>query len=64
MSTTLTLAPAGTWRIDRIHSTVAFEVPYLAGTFRGEFRDVEAELSVDGDSATLEGAVQVASVDV
>jgi polyisoprenoid-binding protein YceI len=59
-----TIAPAGTWRLDPVHSTVGFEVDYLAGTFKGEFRDVTAELSVTDEGAALEGAAQVASVDV
>jgi polyisoprenoid-binding protein YceI len=61
---TLTIAPAGTWRLDPIHSSVGFEVDYLAGTFKGDFREVEANLSVDGESTRLEGIAKVASIDV
>jgi polyisoprenoid-binding protein YceI len=61
---TLTSAPAGTWRLDPVHSSVGFEVGYLAGTFKGDFRDVAATLTFDGDRARLEGTAQVASVDV
>jgi polyisoprenoid-binding protein YceI len=61
---TLTIAPAGTWRLDPIHSSVGFEVDYLGGTFKGDFREVEATLTVDGDNARLEGIAKVASVDV
>jgi polyisoprenoid-binding protein YceI len=61
---TLTIAPAGTWMLDPVHSRVDFEVSYLAGTFKGEFHDVTAELAVDGDHASLQGAAKVASVDV
>src|SRR5206468_3597845 len=32
--------PLGTWALDPVHSTIGFEVNYLAGTFRGQFRDV------------------------
>jgi polyisoprenoid-binding protein YceI len=64
MSTTLTVAPAGTWSLDAVHSTVGFEVPYLAGTFRGEFHEIGAVLAVEGERASLEGTAQVASVDV
>jgi polyisoprenoid-binding protein YceI len=65
MSTTiLTLVPAGTWNLDPIHSRVGFEVHYLAGTFKGEFHEIGAELAVDGDNASLEGTAKVASVDV
>src|ERR687896_1930928 len=63
-STILTIAPAGTWSLDPVHSRVDFEVSYLAGTFKGEFHDVSAELRVDGDRASLEGRAKVASIDV
>ena len=36
----LTVTSAGTWTLDPVHSTIAFELPYLAGTFRGQFTDV------------------------
>jgi polyisoprenoid-binding protein YceI len=52
--------PTGTWSADRIHSTVGFAVPYMAGTFQGTFSDFEARLS-DG---ALRGSAEVASVEV
>ena len=61
---TTTLAPVGTWKLDPVHSTVGFEVAYLAGIFKGEFREVDATLDVAEDGARLEGAAKVASVDV
>jgi polyisoprenoid-binding protein YceI len=61
---TLTIAPAGTWRLDPIHSSVGFEVGYLAGTFKGDFREIEATLVVEDQSARLGGTAKVASVDV
>src|SRR5947208_3747218 len=64
MNATLTIAPAGTWSLDPIHSRVDFEVSYLAGTFKGGFDEIGAELAVDGERATLEGTAKVASVDV
>src|SRR5262249_2235105 len=55
------IAPAGTWSADPVHSTVGFEVGYSGvSTFRGSFRDFEATL----DDAGLSGSAQVASVDV
>jgi polyisoprenoid-binding protein YceI len=61
MATVETIAPAGTWAADPVHSNVSFEVGYAGvNTFRGSFREFEAVLS--GDS--LEGAAKVASVDV
>ena len=63
-ATTLTIAPAGTWSLDPVHSSVDFEVSYLAGTFKGGFDEIGADLTVDADRATLEGIAKVASVDV
>jgi polyisoprenoid-binding protein YceI len=60
----LTVAPAGNWNLDPVHSRVDFEVSYLAGTFKGEFHEIGAELTVDGDRASLQGTAKVASVDV
>ncbi len=54
----------GTWQLDPIHSSVGFEVPYLVGTFKGQFREVQATLAVDESEATLDGAAKVDSVDV
>src|SRR6266480_3028822 len=55
-----TALPAGTWILDPVHSTIGFELPYLAGTFRGHFTDVDAKLS----AGSLTGSARVASVDV
>jgi polyisoprenoid-binding protein YceI len=63
-TTTLDIAPAGTWNLDGVHSRVDFEVSYLAGTFKGEFPEIDAKLTVDGERASLEGSAKVASVDV
>ena len=60
----LTVAPTGTWKLDAVHSRVDFEVSYLAGTFKGEFHEIGAELTVDAERASLEGTAKVASVDV
>jgi polyisoprenoid-binding protein YceI len=65
MSTTeMLIAPAGTWQLDSVHSSVGFEVAYLSGTFKGQFREFDGALVVDGHEATLEGTARVASVDV
>ncbi len=56
--------PAGTWNLDPVHSRVDFEVSYLAGTFKGHFNEIGAELAVNGEHASLEGTGKVASVDV
>jgi polyisoprenoid-binding protein YceI len=55
-----TALPTGTWTLDPVHSTIGFELPYLAGTFRGHFTDVDAKLTAE----SLAGSARVASVDV
>jgi polyisoprenoid-binding protein YceI len=55
--------PLGTWALDPVHSTIGFEVSYLAGTFRGQFREVGAVLEA-GETPALSGSAKVASVDV
>jgi polyisoprenoid-binding protein YceI len=52
--------PTGVWSLDKIHSTIGFEIPYLAGTFRGQFTDVDARV----DETGLSGSARVASIDV
>jgi len=52
--------PTGTWNLDPVHSSIGFEIPYLAGTFRGLFADVEAKVTEEG----LTGSARVASIDV
>lgn len=55
-----TALPTGNWALDPVHSTIGFELPYLAGIFRGHFTDVTATLT----SEALTGTARVASVDV
>jgi len=64
MSTSTIAAPAGTWQLDKVHSSVAFQVPYLAGAFNGSFREFDGTLDVTDDGAALTGTAKVASVDV
>jgi polyisoprenoid-binding protein YceI len=67
MSTTIesvTAASAGTWRLDPVHSSAGFEVSYLGGTFRGQFRDVDAKLTAANGTIDLTGRTLVQSVDV
>ncbi len=64
MSTSTIAAPAGTWQLDKVHSSVAFQVPYLAGAFNGSFREFDGTLDLSADGAALTGATKVASVDV
>jgi polyisoprenoid-binding protein YceI len=61
IESTNTVAPAGTWTADPVHSSVGFAVGYAGvNIFSGGFRDFTATLS--GNS--LEGSAKVASVDV
>jgi polyisoprenoid-binding protein YceI len=64
MSTTATPTLTGTWQLDPVHSSVEFEVAYLAGTFKGEFQDIAAQLTVEGERGRLEGSAKVTSIDV
>jgi polyisoprenoid-binding protein YceI len=52
--------PAGTWGVDKTHSSVGFAVDYLAGTFSGTFGDFDAVVA-DG---ALRGSAKVASIQV
>jgi polyisoprenoid-binding protein YceI len=52
--------PAGTWQVDKVHSTIGFAVDYMAGTFHGTFGDFDAAVT-DG---VLNGSAKVASVQV
>jgi polyisoprenoid-binding protein YceI len=56
--------PIGTWQLDPVHSTIGFELAYLGGTFRGQFLGVGAKLEVAETEAVLDGAAEVANVDV
>jgi polyisoprenoid-binding protein YceI len=61
MSTIETIAPAGTWSADPVHSDVSFEVVHAGvDVFRGSFGEFSATLT--GDALT--GSATVASVDV
>ena len=55
-----TALPAGTWTVDKVHSSVAFEVEHMVSTFRGHFEDYDVELA-DGK---LAGTVNPASVKI
>jgi polyisoprenoid-binding protein YceI len=64
MSSTATIAPPGTWTLDPVHSSVGFEIDYMGGSFKGTFRQIDAQLTADGEQVSLEGTAAVASVDV
>jgi polyisoprenoid-binding protein YceI len=56
--------PVGTWALDPVHSTIGFEVDYMGGAFRGQFREVNAKLEAGGDTPVLTGSAKVASADL
>jgi polyisoprenoid-binding protein YceI len=58
--------PAATWTVDPIHSTIGFEVKHFGiSTFRGRFTGYEGTIVTgDGTLESVEGTVQVDSVDV
>ena len=61
MSTTeAQVVPAGTWAVDKVHSTVGFAIKYMAGTFQGSFSDFDAELT----GGALTGSARVSSISV
>lgn len=54
------VVPTGTWRVDKVHSSIGFAIDYMAGTFHGTFGDFDAAVT-DG---ALSGSAKVASVQV
>jgi polyisoprenoid-binding protein YceI len=56
--------PAGTWTVDPVHSTIHFAITHSeVATFRSGFREYAATLT-GGEAPKLEGAVEVASIDI
>jgi polyisoprenoid-binding protein YceI len=63
---TTTELPAGTYRLDKVHSSASFAVKHMVvATFRGRFDDFDATLTVEENGAkSLSGVVQVDSLEV
>lgn len=61
-----TTLPAGTYRLDPVHSSASFAVKHMVvATFRGRFEDFDATLTVDDSgAASLSGVVQAGSIEV
>jgi polyisoprenoid-binding protein YceI len=56
--------PAGTWKVDPVHSSVEFHVKHLGiATVKGHFNEFEGTVEVGPDGAVAYGTVQTASVD-
>src|ERR1700684_2982359 len=61
---TATALPTGTWQVDKVHSSVEFQVKHLGiATVKGQFTDFEGTLESGPDGAKAYGTVKVASVD-
>jgi polyisoprenoid-binding protein YceI len=59
-----TIVPAGTWTVDPVHTTIAFQVTDtsdLFSTIVGRFTDFEGRIE-GGEQPSLEGTVSVASL--
>jgi polyisoprenoid-binding protein YceI len=63
-TTALRETAIGSWELDPVHSSVGFEVSYLVGTFKGQFRQISGSLAIEEERARLEGTAKVESVDV
>jgi polyisoprenoid-binding protein YceI len=65
ITTSVTL-PAGTYRLDPVHSSASFAVKHMVvATFRGRFDDFDATLTVDeSGKQSLSGVVEVGSIEV
>ncbi len=56
--------PAGSYDVDPSHSSVGFAVRHMGiATVRGAFRTFQGTLDASGDAPTLQGVVEIASVD-
>jgi polyisoprenoid-binding protein YceI len=59
--------PAGTWKVDPVHSSVGFEVKHMMiATVRGQFREFDGTLEAAEDdpaNSHAEGWVNAASID-
>jgi polyisoprenoid-binding protein YceI len=66
MSTSTTTIPAGTWVIDKSHTTVGFTVRHMmVSKVRGTFRDFDAAITIAENplESSLRATVQMASID-
>ena len=63
-ATAATVLPAGTWKVDPVHSSVEFHVKHLGiATVKGVFKEFEGTLEVSPEGAVAYGTVKTASVD-
>ena len=64
MSVLEQVVPTGTWKADRLHSSVGIEVGHTGSTFRAGFTEFDATLVSGPDGVELEGGAKVESFDV
>src|SRR4051812_14726367 len=57
--------PAGTWRVDLVHSSIGFAVKHMVvSTFRGRFEDYDVTLETVDGTPRLTGTVKTDSIKV
>src|ERR1700689_827978 len=62
-ATATTPLPAGTWKVDPVHSSVEFQVKHLGiATVKGQFTEFECTLEAGPEGASAYGTVKTASV--
>jgi polyisoprenoid-binding protein YceI len=55
--------PAGTWKVDPVHSSVEFQVKHLGiATVKGQFTEFEGTLDIGPEGSSAYGTVKTASV--
>lgn len=65
IATIIPAAIAGRWTVDPTHSTLSFGVRHMVvSTYRGQLRNFDASLVLDGDQLSLAGQGDVRNIDV
>lgn len=65
MTATQTQQAAGTWTIDKVHSSVRYEIEHNGtAQYRGAFNDIDASLEYGDDGVKIRGSVVLDSVDL
>lgn len=54
--------PAGTWKVDRAHSSIEFRIEEEIRTIKGRFTDFEGAIE-GGEGATARGVIRTASLE-
>lgn len=63
--TTTTATTTGTWVVDKVHSSVRYEIEHNGtGAYRGSFEDVDGKLEYGEGGVKLTGVVELASNDL